>query len=63
MIPVKSLAGTGDIDPYLGMEIVTELVTAFFDRHLKASSVPDLQKVGEQYNLLEMTIHRGDSLK
>jgi hypothetical protein len=63
MIPVKSLAGTGEIDPYLGNEIVTRLVTSFFDRHLKGIEEADPQKIGDQYDLLEMTVYKGDSIK
>ena len=63
MIPVQSLAGTGDIHPYLGMEIVTKLVTSFFDRHLKNAEEVDLEKIGEEYELLEMTVYKGDSIK
>jgi hypothetical protein len=63
MIPVRSLAGTGEIDPYQGMEIVTNLVTSFFDRHLKGSPEADPQRLGEQYELLEMTVYKGDSIR
>jgi len=62
MIPVRSLTGTGDIDPYLGMEIVTKLLTSFFDKHLKKEPDSDPQKIGEEYELLEMTVYQGDSL-
>ena len=62
MIPVQSLAGTGEIDPYLGTEIVTELVSTFFDKHLKNVTDADLEKVGDQYDLLEMTVFKGDSI-
>lgn len=63
MIPVKSLAGTGEIDPYLGMEIVTKLVTSFFDKHLKNVQHENLQNIGDQYDLLEMKVYQGDSIK
>lgn len=63
MIPVQSLAGTGDIDPYLGTEIVTNLVTSFFDRHLKNIPGANPQTISEQYDMLEMTVFRGDSIK
>jgi hypothetical protein len=63
MIPVKSLAGTGEIDPFQGNEIVTRLVTSFFDRHLKDIEEADPQKIGDQYELLEMTVFKGDSIK
>ncbi|MDG2451062.1 MAG: hypothetical protein P8M34_15545 [Saprospiraceae bacterium] len=60
MIPIQSVAGTGDIDPYLGMEIVTKLVTTFFDKHLKNIQEADPEKIDEQYELLELKIYRGD---
>jgi dienelactone hydrolase len=63
MIPVQLIAGTGDIDPYLGTEIVTKLLTVFFDRHLKKASDISLESISEQYELLEMKVHRGDSIK
>ncbi|MEQ8688946.1 MAG: hypothetical protein RIE86_26840 [Imperialibacter sp.] len=63
MIPVQSLAGTGDIDPYQGMEIVTKLTTSFFDRHLRHLPGPDPEEIGKQYELLEMTVYKGDSIK
>ncbi len=63
MIPVQSLAGTGEIDPYLGTQIVTELVTSFFDRHLKGLQDADPRDVADQYALLEMNIYEGDSIK
>lgn len=63
MIPVNALAGTGTIDPYEGMEIVTNLTTAFFDKHLKNEPEADPEQVGEAYGLLKMTVHVGDSIK
>ncbi len=63
MIPVQSLAGTGEIDPYEGTEIVTQLVTSFFDRHLKGLHDADPQDVADQYALLEMNVYEGDSIK
>lgn len=63
MIPVRKIAGTGKIDPIVGMEIITKLVTSFFDRHLKNERSADPQKINEQYDLLEMTIYKGDSIK
>jgi dienelactone hydrolase len=62
MIPVKSLSGAGDIDPYQGMEIVTKLLTSFFDKHLKNKTYSDPQKISDEYELLEMTVYKGDSL-
>lgn len=63
MIPVQSLAGTGEIDPYQGTEIVTQLVTAFFDRHLKGSQDIDPMSLADRYELLEMTVYEGDSIR
>ena len=63
MIPVPAVAGTGAIDPYVGMEIVNKTVTTFFDRHLKGLNDADVRGVGDQYELLAMTIHLGDSIK
>ena len=62
MIPVKALAGTGEIDPYEGMEIVTTLTVSFFDKHLKKMPEVDLQRIGEEYELLEMTVYQGGSM-
>ena len=63
MIPVPALAGTGQIDPYTGLEIVTNLVTTFFDRHLKDLPDADPVEVGDQYDLLEMKVYAGDSVR
>ncbi len=63
MIPVPALAGTGAIDAGQGMEIVTRLTTAFFDRHVKGLPGANIQAIGEQYDLLEMTVHKGDSIQ
>lgn len=60
MIPVRSLSGTGKIDPYLGMEIVTKLLTSFFDKHLKNKPDSDPQKIDKEYKLLEMNIYQDD---
>jgi hypothetical protein len=62
MIPVRPLAGTGEIDPYTSMEIVTELVTSFFDRHLKNLPEADPRAVGERYDLLEMTVYNSGAV-
>ncbi len=62
MIPVPAVAGTGEIDPYEGMEIVTKLVTSFFDKHLRGISADPIE-VGQQYELLDLTVFEGDSIK
>ncbi len=63
MVPVSALAGTGEIDPYVGMEIVTKLVGTFFEQHLLEVDQVNTQKIGEQFDLLEMEIYKGDSIK
>jgi len=63
MIPVNALAGTGTIDPYQGMEIVTKLTTAFFDQNLKNDPDADPKAIGAEYDQLEMTVHVGDSIR
>lgn len=63
MIPVPDLAGTGTIDPYLGMEIVTKTVLAFFDKHLKNQVDANPQDLANQYQLLEMQTFKGDSIR
>ena len=63
MIPVKALAGTGEIDPYLGNEIVTKLVASFFNRHLKHFDDANPEIISKEYELLEMKVYKGDSIK
>ncbi|MEJ2003966.1 MAG: hypothetical protein P8X57_03160, partial [Cyclobacteriaceae bacterium] len=63
MVPVQSLAGTGSIDAYKGLEIVSNLVASFFDKHLKYSKSADPQRIGKEYELLEMKVYKGDSIK
>ncbi|WP_378180578.1 alpha/beta hydrolase family protein [Aquimarina sp. SS2-1] len=62
MIPMRSLAGTGSIDPKLGLKITNEVLLAFFNKHLKSKTNNDPIKVSEQYSLLEMKIYKGDSI-
>lgn len=63
MIPVSALAGTGDIDPYLGMEIVNKLVLSFFNTHLKNEAGKTPRDIADKYDLLEMNVYAGDSVK
>ncbi len=63
MIPIKSLAETGSIDAKLGMKITTELVTSFFDKHLKNNKNSDPGKIDKKYELLQMNIYKGDSIR
>ena len=60
MIPVPSLAGTGEIDPFHGMEIITKLVTFFFDRHLKNLPAADPVSLDKEYEMLEMMVYQGE---
>ncbi|MBL3658776.1 alpha/beta hydrolase family protein [Fulvivirga sediminis] len=62
LIPVNEISQCGEIEPYTGMEIITNLIIAFFDKHLKKKKGADPQKIYEQYELLEMTVIKGDSL-
>lgn len=62
MVPVKSLTGNGDIDAELGIEIATKLVTAFFDKHLK-NMVAEPRQIADQYELLELKVFEGDSIR
>jgi len=52
----------GNIDPYLSMEITTKVVTSFFDKHLKQKDI-DLNDLGAKYDMLELNVFKGDSLK
>jgi dienelactone hydrolase len=63
MIPVRQLAGTGTIDPLVGMTIVSDLVISFFDTHLKNASGTAPQEISQAYELLEMKVYEGDSVK
>jgi dienelactone hydrolase len=62
MIPVRSLSRAGGIDTYKGMEIVTKLLTSFFDKHLKHKTGADPLRISKEYDLLEMKVYKGDSL-
>ena len=61
MVPVKSLAQTGDIDPELAIKITNDLVIAFFDKHLKNDKTAEPVKIADKYDLLEMTVYKGGS--
>ncbi len=60
MIPIQSISRAGDIDPYLGTEIVTKLLTSFFDKHLKNQPNSSPEKIEVEYESLEMTVYQGD---
>lgn len=58
MIPVESLSGSGEIDPELGIEIVSKLLISFFDKHLKGIPGSDPVKIGDQYELLVLKTYK-----
>ncbi|MCC4214515.1 alpha/beta hydrolase family protein [Leeuwenhoekiella parthenopeia] len=62
MVPVSALAGTGSIDAEEGIHIVSDLVTAFFDRHLKNETNANLESFSTS-SLLEFQIFKGDSIR
>lgn len=62
MIPLRALSLAGNIDPHLSMEITTKVITSFFDKHLKEKDI-DLNDVGVKYDMLELNVYKGDSLK
>ena len=59
MVPVKSLAQTGAIDPETGIKITNDLVITFFDKHLKDDETADPAGIADKYDLLEMTVYMG----
>lgn len=63
MIPIESIAGTGAIDAKLGLKITNELVVEFFNKHIKNDPNADVSKLKNKYELLEMNIYKGDSIK
>ncbi|MBW1294067.1 alpha/beta hydrolase family protein [Aquimarina litoralis] len=63
MIPIQSVAGTGTIDAELGLKITNELVVEFFNKHLKNEANADPIKIGNRHTLLEMKVHKGDSIR
>ncbi|MCH4824398.1 hypothetical protein ML462_14590 [Gramella lutea] len=62
MIPVESLSGSGEIDPGLGIEIVSKLLTSFFNKHLKGIPDADPVKISDQYDLLELKTYKDAKL-
>ncbi len=63
MVPIQSLAETGEINPSIGMKITRELVTTFFDKHLKNDPQSDPVNVKNKYQLLEMNVFKGNNVK
>lgn len=58
MIPVKSLAQTGEIEAELGLEITNSLLVNFFDKHLKGIQAKDLTQLSNSYDLLELKVYK-----
>jgi len=62
MIPFRALSQAGSIDPELAMKINTEVLLAFFDKHLKNKEV-DPTTLGERYDNLQMKLYEGGSIR
>lgn len=62
MIPLQALSLAGDINPNLASEITNKLTVTFFDKHLKNREA-DIQKVSAEYEELQMSIYRGNSMQ
>ncbi|MCP9200844.1 hypothetical protein MKO06_13065 [Gramella sp. GC03-9] len=60
MLPLNSISGAGEIDPYQGMEITNRLVRSFFDKHLKHKDL-DLANLDTEYSLLVIQSYNGDT--
>ena len=56
MIPLEVLSQSGDIEPEMGIEITSRLVTSFFDRHLKNRDV-DFDSLESKYDRLNLNIY------
>ncbi|MGI9530527.1 hypothetical protein [Lutimonas sp.] len=61
MIPLEALSQAGSIDPTLGMEITSNMVASFFDKHLKSEPI-DMKNLDKKYDMLRMNIYSGDSI-
>lgn len=61
MIPVSEISLAGDIDPDMGMEISRNVITSFFDKHLKNRNI-DLSQLDSEYDLLDLKVYKGDSV-
>ena len=59
MIPLEVLSQAGDIEPEMGIEITSKLVTSFFNRHLKNKEV-DFTSFDSQYDLLNLSSYKGE---
>ncbi|WP_081212044.1 alpha/beta hydrolase family protein [Salegentibacter sediminis] len=59
MIPLEALNQAGDIEPGLGIEITSKLVTLFFDKHLRSKEV-DFSSLDSRYEQLKLSIFKGN---
>tara|TARA_R100001143_G_C3361089_1_gene135906 strand:+ start:1977 stop:3431 length:1455 start_codon:yes stop_codon:yes gene_type:complete len=59
MIPMEMLNQAGDIEPEMGIEITSKLVTSFFDKHLKNKEV-DFSLLDSKYDLLNLSSYKGE---
>ena len=59
IIPLKALNQAGDIEPGLGIEITSKLVTLFFDKHLRSKEV-DFSSLDSKYEQLKLSIFKGN---
>ena len=62
MVPLQSLSQAGNIDPDLGIEISTDLVVSFFDKHLKAKPI-DMNTFNTKYDMLDFVIFKGGTVR
>lgn len=58
MIPTRALSQAGVIDPDMAMEITTQLLVLFFDRHLKGATVSPME-LNLQYESLKLQVFEG----
>lgn len=58
MIPLEIINQAGGIEPEMGIEITSKLVTSFFDRHLKSKDV-DLNSLDSEYDHLNLKSYKG----
>ena len=59
MIPLEMLSEAGEIEPEIGIEITSRLITTFFDRHLKNKEV-DFDLLASEYELLNFKSYKGE---
>jgi len=59
MIPLEMLSEAGEIEPEVGIEITSRLITSFFDKHLKNKEV-DFNLLASEYGLLNLKTYKGE---